>query len=321
MTDAIQSFYAPALLKYGFVPQPEDHRFGPNGLCWRQADDPNGWYWIYVQDQLFNIKIHDFSFPADTLLEFRIPKCLSVTWYESISGDELSPYRRVGAGCVKTFLGGEEPYRILIHKNVPIRSIGIEIDPAYYEEQLKKQYPGEYEDPREAFRLVDQTEHFPEMVRLLREVRDYRGEGLAAKLFYEGKAAQATSLVVERSRGLADRPPRRPLPAADLTRLEDVTAYIDDHCAAVLPLERLARIACMGSTKLKSAFRQVHDCTLTEYIQARRMSMAEHLLSDTELTVGQVAQSVGYRNQSRFAELFRRGTGLSPAEFRRAAAN
>ena len=36
---------------------------------------------------------------------------------------------------------------MLIHKNIPIRSIGIEIMPAYYEDYLKKQYPDEYRNP------------------------------------------------------------------------------------------------------------------------------------------------------------------------------
>lgn len=92
----------------------------------------------------------------------------------------------------------------------------------------------------------------------------------------------------------------------------DVTAYINDHCALELPQERLAKIACMGGTKLKSCFRQYHGCTITEYIQQRRMSRGEQLLSETDLPIGQIARSVGYRSASRFAELFRESTGLTP---------
>ena len=39
----------------------------------------------------------------------------------------------------------------------------------------------------------------------------------------------------------------------------------------------------------------------------------------TELTVGQVAQTVGYSTSSRFAELFRKSTGLLPLEYRKNA--
>ena len=67
--------------------------------------------------------------------------------------------------------------------------------PAYYEDYLKKQYPEEYRNPVEAFRKIDQTTDFPEMSRLLSEVQNYRGDGIAAKLFYESKVAEALSLV------------------------------------------------------------------------------------------------------------------------------
>ena len=46
---------------------------------------------------------------------------------------------------------------------------------------------------------------------------------------------------------------------------------------------------------------------------------AEYLLAYTELTVGQVAQTVGYSTSSRFAELFRKSTGLLPLEYRKTA--
>ena len=46
---------------------------------------------------------------------------------------------------------------------------------------------------------------------------------------------------------------------------------------------------------------------------------AEYLLAYTELTVGQVAQTVGYSTSSRFAELFRKSTGLLPLEYRKNA--
>lgn len=319
MEDMIKELYEPVLREYGFVPEPGNHRYGPNGLCWRQTGaHGGGYYWFYGQRDLFTIKIHDFYFNEDSFLEFRIPECLSVTYYESISGEELTPYRRLSAGCVKTFLGGMEPYRVLIHKKIPITSIGIEVTPAYYESWMRQQYPDEYVHPMEAFRAVDQTDHFPEMVRLLEQVKNYRGEGIAARLFYEGKVAEAVALVVER--GLSSHPSQvKELTLEDRSRILDVTAYINDHYAMELPQERLARIACMGGTKLKSAFRQVHGCTITDYIQQRRMSHAEALLAETDLSIGQVAQSVGYRSASRFAELFRKSTGFSPLEFRRRA--
>ena len=180
---------------------------------------------------------------------------------------------------------------------------------------LKKQYLEEYRNPVEAFRKIDQTTDFPEMSRLLSELQNYRGDGMAAKLFYESKVAEALSLVVEYQKKGPAFPSK--LSQSDLERIQTVAAYLSDHYAAEIPMERLTQIACMGTTKLKSSFKKVYDCTITEYIQQRRMSQAEYLLTSTDLSIGQIAQTVGYSTSSRFAELFRMSTGLLPGEFRK----
>ena len=49
------------------------------------------------------------------------------------------------------------------------------------------------------------------------------------------------------------------------------------------------------------------------------MSQAEHLLINTDFTMGQIAQMIGYTTSSRFAELFKKSTGILPIEYRRIA--
>ena len=157
-----------------FLPADESVNVRSVGQCWTLSPEVGeGSYWIYAKKDLYDIKIHDFLFYEDCFLEFPMPECLSITQYESISGEELSPYRRLSAGCIKTFIGGYEPYKALIHKRIPIRSIGIEIMPAYYEDYMKKQYPGDYVNPFTAFKEIDQTMDFPAMAKLLYEVKNY----------------------------------------------------------------------------------------------------------------------------------------------------
>ena len=316
MNNILNDCYQPLLEKNGFslIEMPE--QFNPAGMCWRLSPEiGSGFYWVYARKDLFDIKIHDFYFHEDSFMEFDMPECLSITKYESISGEELSPYRRLSAECIKTFVGGYEPYQVLIHKKIPICSIGVEIMPAYYNDYLKKQYPGEYTNPLSAFRQIDQTTDFPEMEMLLHQIKTYRGDGISAGLFYEGKVAEAVSLIVEYQKKIKKN--EQHLSNQDIAALENVTAYLNDHYAFEIPLERLAQIACMGTTKLKTTFKQFHNCTVTEYIQQRRMSQAEHLLAKTDLTIGQVAQTVGYSTSSRFAELFRKSTGILPGEYRK----
>ena len=190
--------------------------------------------------------------------------------------------------------------------------------PAHYEDYMKKQYPRDYVNPFTAFKEIDQTMDFPAMAKLLYEVKNYRGSGIAAGLYYEAKVAEAVSLVVEEQKKLAHQKEKK-LTAQDTAQLENVIAYLNDHYAFEIPLDRLARIACMGTTKLKSSFKQLTGCTITEYIQQRRMSQAEHLLINTDFTMGQIAQMIGYTTSSRFAELFKKSTGILPIEYRKLA--
>lgn len=113
----------------------------------------------------------------------------------------------------------------------------------------------------------------------------------------------------------------RPLSAEDICGIENAVSYINDHYAFNIPLERLASIACMSVSKFKTCFKTQMNSTVTEYIQARRMSQAEHLLIDTDFTMGQIAQMIGYTISSRFAELFRKSTGILPIEYRKIARN
>ncbi len=318
-SNILTDYYDPLLQKNGFRPVACPEKFNLSGKCWEIAPTVgNGYYWLYARQDLFDIKIHDFCFNEDVCLDLKIPECISIQRYDSISGEELSPYRRLSAGDIQTIVGGKQRYRALIHKRIPIHSIGIEILPAYYEDFLKKQYPDDYFNLPAAFQSIDQAADFPAMSKLLFEIENYRGEGIAASLFYEAKVTEAIALVVDNQKKQAAKAVH-PLSKEDIEGLENVVNYIGDHYAFDIPLERLANIACMSVSKLKTCFKRHTGCTVTKYIQGRRMSQAEHLLIHTDFTMGQIAQMIGYTTSSRFAELFKKSTGILPIEYRKIA--
>ena len=182
MSEIIDKFYTPLLTGHGFIRDPDNQQYGDLGICWKLSPEVGeGTYWTYGQKDLYDIKIHNFSFHVGfhTGIFF-------AGMFESLHAMTRFPVKNYlhTADCLlvvsKPFIGGYTPYKALIHKNIPIRSIGIEIAPAYYEDYLKKLYPEAPINPVDAFRKIDQTSDFPEMSRLLTEIKDYRGEGIAA---------------------------------------------------------------------------------------------------------------------------------------------
>lgn len=305
--------------QYGFKETANCSRYNALGQTW-QLDEKigEGYFWSYFSADLFSIKIHDFTFNSDTIVESDMPEGLNIAYYTSISGEELNPYRRLNANCVRSHLNGYKTFKALMHKNIPIHSIGIEIMPAYYEDYLRQMYPGEYASPYDAFLEVDETSEFPEMIALLQEIKSYKETGMAGLLFYQGKVSEIVSLVIERKKRVKELKDVAVSPI-DMIQIMTITSYISGHYASELTIGQLAQIACMGETKLKKLFKQVHQCTIIEFIQNLRVSQAEYLLSHTDYPIKQVGQSVGYRHTSHFADLFRRTTGLLPGEYRKMA--
>ncbi|GEB30710.1 MULTISPECIES: helix-turn-helix domain-containing protein [Brevibacillus] len=318
MKDLVADMHVPCLAKCGFFRDDSPSPYSQAGTCFSISPEKgSGHYWTYSRENLFSISILDFVFYEDLYLEFEQPKYMSLNYYDSVAGEELHPPKRLSSGYIRVHFGCNNVYRARYEKNVPIRSTGFEITPEYYEDYLQTKYPDEYTDLRSAFVSVDGLTHFPELVFLLRQIRQFRGTGIAARLYYESKVAEAVSLIVERAKQQKKAHPSKFVSREDLDSLQAVTAYMDEHFAGELHLEHLARIACMGTTKLKYTFKLVYKCTITEYIQNKRMSHAEQLLSTTDLPISQIAQIVGYHNSSRFSELFRKMTGLLPNEYRR----
>lgn len=312
-----KGFYRELLEMALFEPCKVPDHFPPEGECWRLSPSiGGGYYWYYEAKGRYNIKIHDFWYREDTIFEVSIPECLSITWYESISGEELDPYRKMNCNVIKSYLGGYEPYRALIHRNVPIRSVGIEYQPEYYASFLREYLGDQYQNPIEAFRMLEEVSDFPEMAQLLRQLWRYRGEGATANLYYDAKAAEALSLIFEYYQKKSGKE-SYPVSKTDERLLQSVGSYIGDHYADELSIEMLAKIACMGTTKFKRCFKSYFECTVVEYIQKVRIDRAEHLLAYTDLAVGEVAKAVGYTAAGHFAGLFSKKKGCLPLEYRK----
>lgn len=98
-----------------------------------------------------------------------------------------------------------------------------------------------------------------------------------------------------------------------------MVSYIADHYAFDIPLERLASIACMSETKLKGCFKRQFGCSITQYIQGAANEPGGAPAYKHRLHHGRIAQMIGYTTSSRFAELFKKSTGILPIEYRKIA--
>ncbi len=101
------------------------------------------------------------------------------------------------------------------------------------------------------------------------------------------------------------------------TAIQTVCQYIDEHLSEELTRGELAGLVYMNPDYLGSLFKEEMNCSITMYIQQKRLEQAKSLLRDTELPISKIAEMVGYDNISYFSKLFRQKIGCQPGEYRR----
>ncbi len=94
--------------------------------------------------------------------------------------------------------------------------------------------------------------------------------------------------------------------------------YIDTHPEEKLTLELLADKAGYTSYHLSRKFKQEMRCSIIDYIQQSKLERAKYLLVNTQTTVDEISDSLGFGSRSYFTSVFKKHTGRTPSGYRRA---
>ena len=316
--DAIgMGLHAATLKKATFEPTETSDGFGSLWHSYRAGGgQASGLLHVCAPTSAWAITVRDFTPLEDLLLEFDQPNHLSISWYESVSGEEFTPYRKLRAKSVCGIFTTADGWSGLVHEGVPVRCVSVEMTPQALRTFLDQTYPGEFPSLRSAFSPLPEDVASPALCALLRSLWPEPGQPERSAQDYEAEVYKVLHALVEHVRACPAHEIRSVTPR-DRERIFGISAYIDDHYTHILKVPDLARVASMSPTKFNECFNAVTGCTLTQYIQHRRISQAEQMLYQPSLSIGQISHAVGYTCVSRFSELFRRETGLLPSEYRR----
>ncbi|GBF73847.1 hypothetical protein PA598K_02170 [Paenibacillus sp. 598K] len=91
--------------------------------------------------------------------------------------------------------------------------------------------------------------------------------------------------------------------------------YMEEHYAEPLTRETLAHTFHYSVSYLSRQFRRATGASLIDYLTGIRVDRAATLLRQTELSLQQIAASVGYADVSYFIRLFRRHIGVTPKRY------
>lgn len=103
---------------------------------------------------------------------------------------------------------------------------------------------------------------------------------------------------------------------AGMAYLKKACAYITDHLTEEIRIPQLAAHTGINKSYLQSLFAKYMDCTITDYINRRRLEQAVFLLTNSSLSVTDIAFRSGYNSRQHFGSTFEKYYKLSPRSYR-----
>ena len=95
-----------------------------------------------------------------------------------------------------------------------------------------------------------------------------------------------------------------------------IKAYLDNHLCDNVKMNDLAALIYKSESQTIRAFKKAYGITPYNYLMNTRISTAQRLLSETNLSVKEIAFRVGFTNEHYFSHMFKRKTGNSPTDFK-----
>lgn len=100
-----------------------------------------------------------------------------------------------------------------------------------------------------------------------------------------------------------------------------VRRYIDLHFKEPLNLDQLADEAHMNKYHLSHTFKREYGISPINYMINKRLDESKYLLAETDLSMSQIAQLLGFSSLSYFSQVFRRTQSVTPMEYRQSVKN
>ncbi len=160
-----------------------------------------------------------------------------------------------------------------------------------------------------------------------------KGAFPSAPIHAEGELDQAVRLIAEKTDQFsnlsqlifrlllelhaAEQPAGSPPHRSEESTAQKYDAYICQNVQYPFSVQKMARHFGISTDALNRTFRRELGATPYRYYQNVRISLAESLLKNTELTIEDIASRLNFIDRNYFSLYFKKCTGCSPALYRK----
>lgn len=141
----------------------------------------------------------------------------------------------------------------------------------------------------------------------LRLYREFRRPDESSSIAIEGLALEMIAALARRNSTREKKVPPWLTEARDLVHAQFLES---------LTVSAIAKTVGVHPVHLARSFRANFDSSIGDYIRKLRIQFACEQISSTDLPLAQIAVKAGFYDQGHLSRLFKRSTGMTPAQYR-----
>jgi AraC family transcriptional regulator len=147
---------------------------------------------------------------------------------------------------------------------------------------------------------------------------EMRSETPSGKVLVQSLAHSLAARLLQRysSLSLTLSPAKPKRPQLDSRRLQRVLAFIEAHIETEITVAQLAAAARLSEFHFSRAFKATTDRSPYRYVSERRLTHARWLLTETDRSLADIADTCQFSSAGNFSRAFHRAMGMTPAKYR-----
>lgn len=102
---------------------------------------------------------------------------------------------------------------------------------------------------------------------------------------------------------------------SELTR--KILEYLRKNFRERITLNDVGRISYFSPIYCDTVFKREIGCAIIDYILTLRIEEAKRLLAQGDISIGKIAEAVGFADSNYFSRAFKKRSGYSPSEYRK----
>ncbi|MBB1150322.1 helix-turn-helix transcriptional regulator [Myroides sp. NP-2] len=164
--------------------------------------------------------------------------------------------------------------------------------------------------------LLEQSQNIrPEMLDIIQIIVSCERKGSLRSVYLQNKIEELLFLQLEQS--FKQEIIGTTISARDQAKIKLAENFITQKLDHTFSLKDIAQHIGSNEFKLKTQFKIMYGTTVFGYITQLKMNKAKQLLTQTELSVTEIAEVLGYKSQNHFSTVFKKQHGYTPSELKK----